>query len=350
MNRSEKLLEAIGQIDDRLILDAEKSGGGAVGTTAQKAVRRKKRKKKAAVLRYQPVLAACAVLAVCLGIYGVLTANGLIISPFGGGSDSAQESKITAEVTTDTTMDVAEAEDAAYAVEEAAEEEAAEPAEASEETTGQEAAAQDSSTDSAGKESQQSNGQGAEVVTESAKQESASAEETAGKETAPAVPECETETSSEEENAGIELALAQEPMVMSLDPEADDVSGNDTGQNQNLAAVSLTAKLVRTSGADVTLSLSNQYTDAMVTYGSMYELEHKTKEGWNEVAPKDNVLWVDVLYELEPGRSTTETVRLATMYGELEAGHYRLVKNCTVIAADQTEEKIVIYTEFDIVN
>lgn len=371
MNRNEKLLEAIGQIDDKLILDAEKAGAAKKAAVASG---KKKTGKKVTYIRYRNALAACAVLAICLGIYGLLAMEGMILSPFKE-ADSAEGTQIA----TETTMDMASvttADEAAPTEEKAVAEEAAVeevPAEAADGTA--EAAAVDSSdTAAAGetvvsdanssigsdsdskKQSDSRQGDGNTVSTSEnvAATETAEAEKENTEKSESAVKE--TEDTGETENGDavtesigqMELAAAQEPMVMTLGLEDEEISGNEVQQIQDLPVPKLEAKLLKTTGANVTLSLSNQYTDATVTYASMYELEQQTLDGWNTVAPKDNVAWVDILIELEPGKSSTETVRLANMFGELEAGHYRLVKNCTVTAADSAEERIVIYTEFDI--
>ena len=110
----------------------------------------------------------------------------------------------------------------------------------------------------------------------------------------------------------------------------------------------MASKLVKISGTDVTVSFSTQYAEATVTYGTAYGLERQTADGWTKVSEKENVAWTDIQYELEAGKSATETVRLSSIFGTLENGHYRLVKNCTVTAADQSQKELTVYTEFDI--
>ena len=324
MNRNEKLLDAIGQIDDSLILDAMEAGNGKVVSIQEgrKNVGRKKKSstKRAAVLRFQGALAACAVLAICLGIYGLLATEGLLISPFAKKADT----KMAVERTADMARVMPE-EAAAPAKQEAPVTEAVSEAKVSE--TSLEAAAFD------GQEEQAVAGEMTAIVTTETKivEESAATESV------------ETEVGIEGEDpeveaivAEMELALLQKPMVMSLRPAAEEV-------------LPLQASLSEADGTDVTLTYSNNYETATVTYGSMYTLELQGEEGWTEVPTLENIGWNAMLYILEPGKTSKETLLLSVIYGDLQAGHYRLVKNCTVEHEDQEPEEIVIYTEFDIV-
>ena len=393
MNRNEKLLEAIGQIDAELILEAQNAGKTAqapivsIHDKKKSAVgkQKKQRNQKAAVLRFQGALAACAVLAICFGVYGMLAYNGLLISPFSKKSDSAEYTRIT----TESAMDMADM--AAAPAEKAAESPAASnqmpeaktaketgneaviPEEA-EEAAAEEAAAEEAAEEAVDTSSSEAKSSAQEnIKSESAAEEPAENESAAGKAGSGEIQTQETETESGaaagglEESIGqeavtgeIEVALLQEPMVLSLrgndgvsvaaeGTENEEISGNETTPVQELSAVKLEAKLLKTEGTEVTLGYSNLYTDAAVIYGSMYELEQQTARGWIKVPVLDGIVWVDILYELEPGKTAKETIRLTTMFGELPTGHYRLVKNCIADHADQTQEEIVIYTEFDII-
>ena len=341
MNRNEKLLDAIGQIDDSLILDAMEAGntGKAKVVSIQEGSKRiqgkkKSSRKRAAILRFQGALAACAVLAICLGIYGLLAAEGLLIGPF--------EKKSSAEMAVERTADMVRA-----VPEEAATIEAAP---AAEEVTVAEAAVSEATETTM------------EMAVFEAPQEQAVAEEAAevviaeaeSVEAEPAETEVDTEGADPEEEgvvSEIELALLQEPMVMSLRPAAEEVSGTEvSGEPAEKEEVPLLkVALLETAGTDVTLTYSNDYETATVTYGSMYGLEMQGEDGWTDVPTLENIGWNTMLYILEPGKTSKETHLLSVVYGDLQAGHYRLVKNCTVEHEDREPEEIVIYTEFDIV-
>lgn len=98
MKRSERLLDAIGQIDDGLVEAAAKAGK-AVGVPAKTTGRRKGKKGRRKnsgrprILLWQGALAACAGLAVCVGLIGLLNRNGLLLWP---GSDDTAKSEMTA--------------------------------------------------------------------------------------------------------------------------------------------------------------------------------------------------------------------------------------------------------------
>ena len=344
MNRNEKLLEAIGQIDDSLVLDAMEAGnvsGGKVIHMQQKARKKKAQARKAAVFRFQGALAACAVLAICLGIYGLLAAQGMLIGPFG--------KKASTEMAVESTADMARA-----MPEEAVSQEAAPVAE---EAAVPEAAFEVAAYEAAEEEKK--------AVTEEAPvKEEKVTEVTADEKAEPVTVETEStetveteietvEADPEVEVIGneMELALLKEPMVMSLRPVAEEVSGTELAEEPTEEENSplLKAALFETAGTDVTLTYSNDYETAAVTYGSLYTLELQTEEGWTTVPALENIAWEMSLHILEPGKTAKETVLLSVVYGDLQAGHYRLVKNCTVEHTDQDAEEIVIYTEFDIV-
>lgn len=99
MKRSERLLDAIGQIDDGLVEAAAKAGK-AVGVPAKTTGRRKGKKGRRKnpgrprILLWQGALAACAGLAVCVGLIGLLNRNGLLLWP---GSDDTAKSEMAAQ-------------------------------------------------------------------------------------------------------------------------------------------------------------------------------------------------------------------------------------------------------------
>ena len=157
-----------------------------------------------------------------------------------------------------------------------------------------------------------------------------------------AAAETEGEINSEEQQEG-----SQEPMILSLRPE-EEVSDNDMPEICELPAAAIKSEWVKTAGTDVTVSYSNQHSEAVLEYGSRYALEYETANGWEAIPVKENVSWIEVLYALEPGKSEKETVRLESAFGTLKSGHYRLTKNAALVYSDQTEDEIVLYTEFDL--
>ncbi|MDO4292284.1 MAG: hypothetical protein Q4C65_03535 [Eubacteriales bacterium] len=88
MKKSEKLLDAIGEIDDKYIMDAaaEPERGRENGKMPGKKTGRKR-----LPFGWQRALAACAALAVCVGLAALLQTRGLLIGPAGGPSGEADE-------------------------------------------------------------------------------------------------------------------------------------------------------------------------------------------------------------------------------------------------------------------
>lgn len=377
MNKNEKLLEAIGMIDDHLIMEAQNAGKTAqtpivsINDRKKASVLRQKKHRiqKAAVLRFQGALAACAVLAICFGIYGMLSGGSLLISPFSGKEKAAEYARITTESTTDmaaaVTEDAAQVPDASNKASEAKSVRETGSGTAIPEVLVEEAAEEEASdTSSFTAESSVQESVKAESAAEEPADSGAAAQKESGNTGEEPIQEAQTksicvEAETEAVSGETELALLQEPMVLSLrgtdsvsveeGAEKEQISGNETTASQETAVVKLEVKLLKAAGTEVTLGYSNLYNEEIVTYGSMYELEQQTAKGWLKVPVLDGIAWVDILYELEPGKTAKETIRLTTMFGELPTGHYRLVKNCMVDHADQTQEEIVIYTEFDII-
>ncbi len=91
---------------------------------------------------------------------------------------------------------------------------------------------------------------------------------------------------------------------------------------------------VKMEGPVVTVKLEN-LSDEPYIYGTYYSLQKEIGGTWYQMAPAlSNYGFNDIAYELPAGGSSEEECDL-TMYGELEAGHYRI-------------EKELAYAEFDI--
>lgn len=123
MKKSEKLFDAIGQIDDKYIEEAAHAHRGA------------------RLVRWQGALAACAALLLCIGLYALLQADGLLLSPFGEKAEAPAEAALQDEAVPQAeALFMAESVPAEEAAEEAAEEM---PAEAAAEGSAQDGLAQD---------------------------------------------------------------------------------------------------------------------------------------------------------------------------------------------------------------
>lgn len=94
----------------------------------------------------------------------------------------------------------------------------------------------------------------------------------------------------------------------------------------NLEGVSL--KVTECTKYSLTMEISNN-TDLQVEYGEEYLLEVFDEEiqTWTSVPYKDTeVAFHDIAYVMTKGKPAVLTVDWTLMYGELEEGRYRIVK------------------------
>lgn len=270
MKKSEKLLDAIGRIDDKYVEEAALTGKRTEDTGARTAKKepengrktgtdrerdRKGKRKKTPVHRWQGALAACAVLAVCIGVSAFLQKSGVLLSPFGG-NKAPQENEA---------MDAAEA---VYP---------------------------ENAADSRDGEAQTGENEG---------------------EPAPA--------SLEMLPQGLQGRAA-------FEPEEAPVTVSD----------------VEYSAGKVTFTLVNEDTENAVTDHRAYYLERLTDEFWQEVPLNQEAEWKESGYAIPAGGSGVETVEVGKLYGELEAGEYRLVRECS-LTGDGGMEQYSYYVEFGV--
>lgn len=307
MKRSEKLLDAIGQIDDRLVEEAARAG---------KERQEGKKYRKKTLYRWQGALAACALIAVCVGIFGILKQSGMIFGPYG--------------------------------------EKAADTAEMALEDSGVSMAVQVEADPTAGPEA---------AVTSNDEAAAPNAGE---------MPEAEIEPyaqAAEEKEPKPELAAAEavpEALSENADQSRMAAAGN---QDQNPAAKEaglsqsesiadggltladgsdqVTVSVKEISAERVTFILENRG-DESICYGEAYELERLLGESWEKVQPKKVLIWNDGGYETKPGGSNEVVVNIGSAYGKLEPGQYRIVKEYWLESNAGTAdyEKYPVYAEF----
>lgn len=305
MKKSEKLLDAIGQIDDKLVEEAANAGRAGDMPAANKRKSQKRSKKTASIHRWQGALAACAVLAVCVGIFGLLNRAGLIFGPYGSGS---------AELTADTTAgEVAGAAAGRASLSEGA------AAEAENENAGgeQPALAAEAAEDKAAESSAEDNAGGGSGA----------------------------EAAYAEKEDGVVLAENQDSGTLSVRDELSKQS--DQMQERAEAAVIVTVK--ESSEKSVTFVVENG-SDREILFGKAFALECLAEEGWQTVEPDTAAAWEDVEIVLGAGETYEETVVLDSFYRSLPAGQYRLAKSYQLAAGKEPEElaQYPMYAEFTI--
>lgn len=296
MKKSEKLLDAIGQIDDRLVEAAAEAGAERKEITG-KVKKRKKMRKKAALYRWQGALAACAVMAVCVGIFGFLTRSGMLFGPFGASFSQAPVGN----------QEIAMDQDAAgVSMPEGAAMEAA-----AEEAKG--AAADDAA---------------------------AAAEPEALMESFADQPEERAGEAEKQQGAG-QSGRSADGGVLAESGE------NAVAQDQMQANVVVT--VTESSAESVTFILEYKASDT-ICFGEAYELEQYVEGTWQTVQPKSEVCWKDLLYTVGDGSSFHETVDFGSIYGALAPGQYRLVKYYEQEAGKEEEgkETYPMYVEFTV--
>lgn len=260
-DRSEKLLDAMGQIDDGLVEEARRAG------------RRRSRAGKAAV-GWGGALAACALLAVCAGLY-----------------------QIRAPYQASPARDTAQPEAAL---------------EARQETGGR-----------SGEET------AADSVWEAAPDAAAAAAES---------PRAQQAVSDGKSARGIgEDAAAEEKSGQIVGPENGGSGEAPAALTEGLSSGAFSGAVLEADGDSVTFLLSNG-TDGEVTYGPAYSLERLEDGAWQEVDPGAELAWEDLLYALSPGEEAEISVDLAAGYGTLPSGQYRLVKRYSVSGQEGEEE------------
>lgn len=344
MKKSEKLLDAIGQIDDSLVEEAalagKKEAAVLKGMKSAPVEHKKKRKKKsAAIYRWQGALAACAVLAVCVGIFGLLNSQGLILSPF-------------------------DRNEAADTAEEAAFEEEAAKQEISAEVTGDVAMGENQEKTSVTNFYDKGMGSAEQVTAgekDSASEEIKSQAEQEADAKASTKPEDETlpqqiqTTEMQQSESGeTEVQAGQLPMIASeLEGEpvfegepAESTEESTESEQGTEEAVNVKVTLTGFSSGILTFEISNRETSKTLYYDSDYYLEQKSGDEWTKVVPVGDGAWEDVRTFVDPQMSREEEVDISALYGDLQPGKYRLVKSCQ-IGQENQKEAYTLYVEFE---
>lgn len=356
LKKSEKLLDAIGQIDDRLVEEAAHAGKTVTAFAPVRengSVRHTKRKKKkAAMYRWQGALAACAVLAVCVGIFSLLSSQGLILSPFGRESSSATADEAAFDMAAaDQTARTAGKREAALSgfADSPAEEEAAEALPENEEDSPADAAAPEENPEENGGQEAAS----AETAENADSEKAGGAEETAEN---GEIQTAETEgAETEDELCGLPVLaseLGQGPAAAAgtesgSDSEGDSESDSESNPGQQMAVqeADITVRLLSCSAESVSWELTNQEADRNLYYGAAWKLQQQTDAGWQTVESVKELVWKEVLYVIKPGKSVKEKADLAGIYGTLSSGSYRIVRECELGEEGQT---YTLYVEFSV--
>ncbi len=116
------------------------------------------------------------------------------------------------------------------------------------------------------------------------------------------------------------LAAGCSVAVVSLEP-----SPYGSEQKSDDIEMTVNEQTVSTDVDTLTLTIRNQ-SDTEYTYGVMSQIETEIDGVWYVVPPKEEIMWIAIACILEPGGTNEESVTIKDFYGNLEKGHYRVVK------------------------
>ena len=371
MTGSERLLDAIGQIDDKLIEEAAAAGGKhaeASGAGKKTAGKRKKAGRRSASFRWQSALAACAVLAVCTGVFLLLQNKGLLLAPKSGDSMEAAQDAVSAEKAAGAEAEMEEAAPEGAAADSAAPEKSAAENGGTGSAGGQSAEKiqqKDGSSADAGlpgREDAAAAGEDAEAAaedSEGAAPDGAASGDLKGAESAggesqtigcPGMQESIRDTGKESEARNEEKEAAGSGSAAGESAEtqqkAQSAEKPMAPRGIYLGDWNIYAETNDAASDHVTFTVRNEEETAVLSFGEQYTLEVRNGDRWETLEPKDgSAVWHEALYAVKPGGKKEETVEFRWLYGSLEPGFYRLVRPCTVEQDGESAEE-TLYVEF----
>lgn len=332
MKRSEKLLDAIGQIDDKLVADAAKAGQASGG----------RKKNKAKIYRWQSALAACAALVICVGVISLLNRNGLLLGPAGTDSSGKEEMAMDAQDA------VSGSADSSVGSAEAASAVAADSASTTSQQSSSfdmaEAATEEGKAAPELGEAEQ-NVQSAEIVADDLAGTGADSGISAQSSDREAEQSLQQQKEAGSAESADVTAEAQEESC-SLPPAVESVK--QAGQSAGMSGqAALTVKESGEKGVTVLIENSGE---REILFGEAFELEQLVGESWQTVIPDQAVNWKAVDILVGAGDTYEETIVLDSYYGKLQPGQYRIVKTYQLAAGKepQGQETYLMYGEFTI--
>lgn len=126
------------------------------------------------------------------------------------------------------------------------------------------------------------------------------------------------------------------------DLTAEDPADGDLEELVNTADVVMNAVRAGDNKYFLEVNIENK-SDLNFFFGVMYWIEKQTDAGWTLVEPKEDMVWIEIAYELAPKGTYSENVDLTYGYGALEDGIYRIGKTLMVDGARKD-----IYAKFEV--
>jgi hypothetical protein len=119
----------------------------------------------------------------------------------------------------------------------------------------------------------------------------------------------------------------------------------------NFNGVTLTLKKETLSDKGLTVIFQNK-SDKLCTYGEHFWLEKKINDKWYQVpvSIKDNYAFTDIGYSVASGQESEWKVNWNWLYGSLDAGEYRIIKNALDFRKTGDYSTYFLTAEFTITN
>ncbi len=125
----------------------------------------------------------------------------------------------------------------------------------------------------------------------------------------------------------------------------------ETTQAENEIGLTLSAKDVTSSGLTLVFTQSGDSPTRELFTGADYSLERFEDDAWTavETLSSEPTAWIAIAYSIEMDGTTEKEVDWSSLYGELETGHYRVVKTVDFRATgDWDYDTITLHAEFDV--
>lgn len=112
-------------------------------------------------------------------------------------------------------------------------------------------------------------------------------------------------------------------------------------------SIKLTIKDDKIIDEAMTIVITNE-SEIQYEYGAGYDLEIKEGNSWYVVSPKYELWNLLIAYTINPGETREININLASAYGKLSSGHYRLIKEFSYKTDNTNYKELPAPVEFDI--
>lgn len=131
--------------------------------------------------------------------------------------------------------------------------------------------------------------------------------------------------------------------------EKDDLEQSNLESVDTLEGVSMTVEEESVSSTGLTVVLENN-SDSQVIYSEDLLLEEKRSDSWYQVPViiEEEYGFQDIGYEVNPGEQDSLNIDWEWLYGDIDEGHYRIVKNVLDLRGTADFDEHQLTAEFEI--